>query len=212
MKIFMLAAALLCSAAVSFAQNLTDDQINQAIARGNSKKHHAIGLELTDQQTAFISAMACKTCAVSGYVISVYNPEQWIEMQSSMAKRAMAPYSIANVTPEMRQPLLRVLAWPSKAAYLNAAGMSASSSVSRVVLSDTARQTTIQPLDLQHGTVQSNSAFRSFEYTSASAVFQLSDVANLQHSDSKGEFFIVVVGGQNKFFKVKSKYLRVLFP
>jgi hypothetical protein len=47
----------------------------------------------------------------------------------------------------------------------------------------------------------------------ASAEFSLSDVARLRDSDPKGEFFIVVVGdNQNKFFKVKSRDFRILFP
>src|ERR1700687_447726 len=47
----------------------------------------------------------------------------------------------------------------------------------------------------------------------ASAEFSLSDVARLRDSDPKGEFFIVVVGdNQNKFFKVKSRDFKTLFP
>jgi hypothetical protein len=191
---------------------LTDDQVNQAISVGNSSRHQ-IGLILNDQQQVFFSAMACRTCAQTGYSILVYNPEQWIERNAAHARSEMQPFSLADVTDEMRAPLLHVIALPSRAAYLTGAGMSLSSSVHRVVLNDTARQTTIQPIDVRKATLQGNSAFRSVDYTMASVDFPLSTVAGLRARDAKGEFFIVVVGdNQNKFFKVKSKYLKTLFP
>ena len=203
--------AALALAVSAFAQPLTDDQVRMAIARGNGKPHQ-IGLTLNDKQTAFFSALACRTCGQSGYTITVYNPEQWVELCAAQAKKEMQPFSVADVTEQMRAPELHVVALPSRAEYLTGNGIAGSSSVHRVVLNDTARQTTVQPLDVRQDTLQSNSAFRSFEYTMASAEFSLSDVARLRDSDPKGEFFIVVVGdNQNKFFKVKSRVFKTLF-
>jgi hypothetical protein len=195
-----------------FAQRLTDDQVRQAIARGNGKRHQ-IGLTLNDKQTAFFSALRCQTCGQSGYTITIYNPEQWIELGAEQAKKEMQPFGLADVTDQMRAPALHVIALPSQAEHLTGSGIAGSSSVHRVVLSDTGRQITIQPLAVSLSTLQSNSALRSFEYTMASTEFSMSDVARLRDSDRKGEFFIVVVGdNQNKFFKVKSRDFRMLFP
>jgi hypothetical protein len=190
--------------------SLTDEQVNQAINRGKGKAH-MIGLSLVDQQEVFATLM-CKDCAQSGYSIYVYNPEQWIELQAARAKKLMMPFTLADVTDEMRQPLLHVTALPSTSDYLTGSAMSLSSSVQRIVLSDASRQTTIQPLELENGTVETNSAFRSAQYTTATASFNMSDVDCLRATDNKGEFFIVVVGtNKNKFFKVKSRFLPELF-
>ena len=212
MKTLIGILATLALAVSAFAQQLTDDQVRLAIARGNGKPHQ-IGLTLNDKQTAFFSVMACRTCGQSGYTITVYNPEQWVELSAAQAKKEMLPFSVADVTDQMRAPELHVVALPSQAEYLTGSGIAGSSSVHRVVLNDTARQTTIQPLEVRQNTLQSNSALRSFEYTMAAAEFSLSDVARLRDSDPKGEFFIVVVGdNQNKFFKVKSRVFKILFP
>jgi hypothetical protein len=212
MQRFLLVLTVIAATAPLFAQQLSDQQVQQAIASGNGK-HRQIGLTLIDQQTAFLSGMACATCGQSGYKIVVYNPAQWIEHSADQAKSEMQPFSITDVTAEMREPNLHVIALPSRAEYLTGAGISGSSSVHRIVLSDTARQTTIQPTDVKMATVQGNSALRSVDYTMASAYFPMSAVASLQANDSKGEFFIVVVGdNQNKFFKVKSRDMKTLFP
>ncbi len=209
-SIGILAAVTL--AVSGYAQQLTDDQVRQAIARGNGKRHQ-IGLTLNDKQTAFLSSLRCQTCGQSGYTITIYNPEQWIELGAQQAQKEMQPFGLADVTDQMRAPALHVIALPSQAEHLTGSGIAGSSSVHRVVLSDTGRQTTIQPLDVSLSTLQSNSALRSFEYTMASTEFSMSDVARLRDSDRKGEFFIVVVGdNQNKFFKVKSRDFRMLFP
>jgi hypothetical protein len=202
----------LALAVSAFAQQLTDEQVRLAIERGAGKPHQ-IGLTLNDKQTFFFSAIACRTCGQSGYTITVYNPEQWVELCAAQAKKEMEPFGVADVTDQMRAQDLHVVALPSRAEYLTGSGIAGSSSVHRVVLNDTARQTTIQPLEVRRNTLQANSALRSFEYTMASAEFSLSDVARLRDSDPKGEFFIVVVGdNQNKFFKVKSRDFRILFP
>jgi hypothetical protein len=194
------------------AESLTDEQVNQAIIRGK-RKPHTIGLTLVDQQEILVSGLLCDTCQQSGYRIYVYNPEQWIELQAQIAKRRMMPFTLADVTDEMRLPLLHVTALPSEADYLTGPAMALSSSVDRIVLTDTSRQVTIQPLDLENGTVEGNSALRSVDYSTGSANFQMSDVDSLRSADNKGEFFVVVVGtGKNKFFRVKSRDLPVIFP
>jgi hypothetical protein len=190
---------------------LTDAQVNQAIQEG-LRSRHSIGLRLNDVQTSMLTTVACHTCAQSGYTITVYTPEQWIELAARHAKREMLPFSVADVPYEMRRPMLHVVALPSTPEYLNGAGFSFASSVHRVVLSDTSRQITIQPLELSNGAVELNSALRSATFGTGAASFLMDDVGRLRAGDPKGEFFVVVVGdNQNKFFKVKAKYHKQLF-
>ena len=86
----------------------------------------------------------------------------------------MLPFGLESVTPEMRQRNLHVIAMPSTANHIDANGLSAASSVHRVVLVNTDRTETVQPLHVTTGTVQSNSAFRSVDYTKADAAFAMS--------------------------------------
>jgi hypothetical protein len=191
---------------------LNESEVAAAVEQGYRQKPRTIGLTLIDVQTALLSGMVCTTCGQSGYAVVIYTPSRWIEYQASEAKRQLRPFSVAYVTPEMRQPILRVVAMPSKADYITGRGLSLSSSVSRVVLTDKTKQTIIQPLTNEQGNVESNSAYRSVNYTSASASFWLSDVDTIRGEDDKGEFFVVVVGtNQNKYFKVKTRMFKALF-
>jgi hypothetical protein len=190
---------------------LSDAEIENAIELG-FRLRRPIGLRLNDVQTSLLSNMVCETCGQSGYTITIYNPEQWIELAAQHAKREMLPFTIGDVPSYMRLPSLHVIAMPSTPDYLTGAGLSMSSSPHRVVLSDTARRTIIQPLEVTTGGIETNSAFRSATFGTASASFRMSDVSTLQSADTRQEFFIVVVGDrQNKYFKVKSKHLNALF-
>lgn len=202
----------IATARVADSHVLNDSEVAAAIEKGSREQPHAIGLTLLDIQTALLSGMTCKTCGQSGYTVVIYTPVKWIEFQAALAKRQLRPFAFANVTPEMRDPILRVLALPSKADYITGQGLSLSSSVSRVVLTDKTKNTIIQPLTNEQGNVESNSAFRSVNYTSASASFSLTDVDTIRGEDDKGEFFVVVVGSnQNKYFKVKTRMFKSLF-
>src|ERR1700687_474289 len=128
-------AAVLALALSAFGQQLTDDQVTLAIARGNRKRHQ-IGLTLNDKQTFFFSRIVCETCGQSGYTITVYNPEQWVELCAAQAKKEMQPFSVADVTEEMRAQELHVVELTSQAEYLTGSGIVGFSSVQRVVLTD----------------------------------------------------------------------------
>ncbi len=191
---------------------LTDEQVTAAIERALHGKRHDIGLALNDIQTAFFSGLGNRTSGTSGFTIYMFTPTSWIEFQAVRARREMMPFGLNDVTSDMRMPYLHVLALPSTADYITGVGLSMASSVRRVVMSNTERTETIQPLDLSHGTVQSNSAFRSVDYVSAGAVFRMQDVQRLRGMDKNREFFIVVVGdNQNKFFKIKERFFKQLF-
>jgi hypothetical protein len=191
---------------------LNDSEVAAAVLKGSHESPARIGLTLVDMETLLLSGMFCKECGQSGYSIVVYTPLKWIEYQAAVAHRQLRPFSYAAVTPQMREPILRVMAYPSKADYITGTGLSMSSSVMRVVLTDGTKQNIIQPLTNENGTVESNSALRSFTYTSASASFNLEDVDQIRGTANNGEFFVAVVGtNQNKYFKVKTRMFKALF-
>ncbi len=166
---------------------VTDEQANAAIERAHGKRHE-IGLELNDKQTHLLSGLVCDTCSTSGYTIRIFMPESWIELQAARAFREMLPFTLANVTPEMRRPYLRVLALPSTADYLTGAGLSMASSVHRIVLTDSDKAETIQPLENSNSAVEDNSALRSVTYASAEASFALEDVDKLRNKTRMTSF------------------------
>jgi hypothetical protein len=191
--------------------SLSNSEINQAIQNA-SRSRGRVGLRLNDLQMSMVSNMACRTCGQSGYTVTIYTPQEWVELAARRAAQEMLPFGMADVSPEMRLPLMHVLALPSTPRYLNGAGFSMASSVHRVVLTDTSRQLTVQPFQSGNGAVETNSAFRSATFATGSASFRMSDVQRLRASDPKSEFFVVVVGDRkNKFFKVKAKDFKTLF-
>jgi hypothetical protein len=190
---------------------VSDTQIQQAISDGQRRHPGQIGLTLLDVQTAVLSGIACTSCKESGYAVRIFTPLKWIEFQAAEAQKELKPFAMADVTPEMRQPLLRVLAEPSKAAYINGTGLAGASSVHRVVLADKNKGNIVQPLTNERGAVEDNSALRSITYSNAFATFPLSAVDGIR-GDDNGEFFVVVVGDkQNKYFKVKTRMFKSLF-
>lgn len=211
--VVQMSLGMLLVGTLAFGQvTLTDEQVAGAISRAFTAKRHQIGLTLNDMQTNLLSGLVCRTCKATGYTIYVYTPESWVELQAVRARREMLPFGLESVTPEMRLPYIHVLASPSQPEYLNANGFTMASSVHRVVLSSTDRSDVVQPLSESHSAVELNSALRSFTQASAGAVFSLEDVQRLRSEDSKGEFFIVVVGDkQNKYFKVKTRFFNQLF-
>ena len=64
---------------------LTDEQVSRAIDKGLSKPH-SIGLTLVDMQMALLSGLLCDTCQQSGYTVTIYTPEGWIEQLAAMQR------------------------------------------------------------------------------------------------------------------------------
>jgi hypothetical protein len=192
-------------------QFLSNSEVTHAIAQSQGRQRQ-IGLVLRDVQTGFNSAMACKTCAVSGYSIHVYTPEQWVRQLAVNAYREMLPFSEKDVTQGMRRRMLHVVAMPSTPEYLTGSGFSLASGVHRIVLTDMSRQVIIQPVELGNGSVETNSALRSANFSTAHAAFLMSDVESIRASDTHQEFFITVTGArQNKWFRVKERFFKTLF-
>jgi hypothetical protein len=192
-----------CATAVYSQQAhvLTDQEVQAAIDRGYTTKYHGVGLGLHDDMHG------CGTCATDGYSVHLYTSAQWIEVQAFQAKRKLLPFTLADITPEMRQPVLIVDAWPDTPHVVTAQG----SSVERVVLADLSKQDVVEALSCEKKQVEMESAFRSTSYTRVIATFSMENLQKIRGSNGDGEFYVIVVGGYNKDFKVKSKMFNKLF-
>jgi hypothetical protein len=195
-----------CGAVVDAQQThlLTDAEVTAAIERGYATKHHPVGLELVE------GGGSCNTCPNSGYEIIIYTPAQWIEAKAMKAKRELTTYTIADVTPEMRQPLLHIVAWPDLPNTLG--GVPSASNVHKVVLADETKQILIQPLSNEPEAVKVATTFSDKSYNKDIVTFAMEDVSKVRGSSGDGEFYVVVAGDTHtKFFKVKSKMFSHLF-
>jgi hypothetical protein len=178
---------------------LTDQEVQAAIDRGYTTKYHPIGLSILH---------GCgSSCPTDGYSVDLYTAAQWIEAQAFQAKRKLHPFTLADVPPEMRQPIMVVDAWPDTPHVITVQG----SSVERVVLSDLSKQVLVEAISSEKKEVEMESAFRTTSYTRVIATFRMDDLKKVRGSNGNDEFYVVIVGGYNKELKVKEKMFSKLF-
>jgi hypothetical protein len=189
-------------------QSLTDDEIQAAILQGEHDPDPSqVGLRLNDTTMNLVSHAITPAYAVSGFTAIVYSPSRWIEYQAAVAKRQLRPFTIADVTSQMRVKALHVVALPSSPDRLNAANMSAASGVLRVVICDKNCSIVVQPLTEEQGSVELNSALRSMDYTKIASTFNMAEVDEVRHAAASDAFYIAVVGenGSRKLFEVRNR-------
>jgi hypothetical protein len=189
---------------------IPESQVEAAVLQGTRDPNpQGIGLYLNDVETAMFSGLADNgQTATSGFSIIIYSPFHWIEYQAAFAHHELRPFTVDDVTPEMRADVLHIVALPNTPDSLTGAGMSASSGVERIVVCDRSKTNTVQPLAEQSATTTVDSALRSKDYTKLASVFNRAEVERLRDLDKRREFFVVVIGdsGARKFFDIKAKY------
>ena len=185
---------------VAELEPLTEMEIREALLQGEHiGVPGTIGLLLDDQQRRFGSALS-QGQSVSGFSVRVYTAKQWLELLAANAKYEMRPFTVADLTPEMKQKRLYVIAHPSTPDLLNGKNMAVASNVQRIVLEEGASRAVVQPLDQETTAVRLNSALRSADFQGMSASFPQPDVTK--------PFHIVVIGdADKKEFEVKDKHL-----
>jgi hypothetical protein len=189
---------------------LPDEEINAAILQGiHDPNPNNIGLYLSDMQTALFSGIADNgASATSGFSVVIFSPKRWIEFLAAVAHQQMRPFSLNDITPEMRADVIHILALPDTPDRLNSVGIAASSGVVHVVICDRTRTITVQPLNEAPSAVTVDSALRSKDYAMLASDFNRAEVEQIREADKKREFFVVVIGnsGIRKFFDVKQRY------
>jgi hypothetical protein len=183
------------------AKVLTSGQVKSAILQGMHDRYPgSVGISLVDAETALLSGMVVNG-GVSGYRITVYTAETYIEHQAAEARELLEPFTEADVTPEMRQEVIFIFASPSVPGRLNAPGMAAASSAEHVVIADESKKIILQPVHEETSGVTVDSALRSKEFGAVGAMFTPEQIKRVQNKN--GEFFVAVTGGYRKFFRVK---------
>ncbi len=146
----------------------------------------------------------------SGMSVDVYTPQAWIVEQAFLAQEKMMPFTMKDVTPDMRRNVIRVVGHPSTPVNLTANGMGYASNVTHVVLRYTKKSAVIQP-ETETPTNQTiQSAVGSpIVMHGQVAEFSLADLAAARGPSGGGEFFVTLLGDNpiaaRKDFKVKSK-------
>jgi hypothetical protein len=68
------------------------------------------GLRFGYDGLSCVSGMQCKEGRRSGLSVVIYTPLKWIEYQAAVAHTQLRPFTYADVSPTMREPILRVMA------------------------------------------------------------------------------------------------------
>jgi hypothetical protein len=136
--------------------------------------------------------------------IRVYNAEQWIEAHAVYAKSELVPFSLADVTPEMREPNLWVVAMPSRNTQSGFVAQGHGyDTVHRVVLADASKTSVIQAS-------AQNSGIHDHIVPTAVTTFPMSDVEKVRNGPDREFFLAVVADNQNKYFKIKKRDFKAL--
>lgn len=185
---------------------MDDAQIQAAINRGNAKKHD-VGLTITDVDTSDFAGMGCHNCGEIYYSVTIYSPLQWIELQAASAKAANRKFTLEDVTPAMREPVLHVASKELRN-NLNLTADGVAAKITKVEIADQAKTATVAPLTtkISDQTGVKNTEFTGYVSTStASSLFSLDALAPIMSND-KTEFYVVLtVEGRTKFEKLKVK-------
>jgi len=195
------------------AQSLApgEGEIRAAIADGTRDKGKREGIILRDSAAGFAAALGSSGGAQSskGFWVEAYTPLTWIQQKASTAAKEYHPMTSADVTPELLEPVFRVVAHPDMPNTVNAKGMTGTSSVQHVVLRDESRKIVIQPIFKEPFDEEASNAMGGkAAFTGLTLKFPLEGLRELRGKDGNGEFFITIIGesGAEKNFKVKKKH------
>ena len=196
--------------------HMTPEEIDAAIAKGTQEKGQLQGIHLVDVGSQVMQgvmlgliAAGAKTngptqIPASGFAVWMLTPRDWIAQQASLAVSEGRNFTSRDVTPEMLNATLHILAFPSTppptGSYTSAArSLSLDvSPVSDVYLTDEPKVQHLEPLGRE--------TFNYHALTGQAVQFLLSDVSKIR--EQHAEFYVVITGnGANrKEFKVKAKH------
>lgn len=179
------------------------------------------GLVLRDTGRGIMNAMAHmggkpgqRVDTATGFWVEVYTLQSWVDLHKAWAAEEYREFVEADITDEMREPVLRIIVHPDLPNTFDAQAMA--SSVKHVVLRSTLKEAiAVQPLtkepfaEVRHGQRLQTAGGAVLEYSGVIVTFSLDALASLRSADkqAKGEFIITVVGeGSKKDFKVKTKH------
>jgi hypothetical protein len=190
--------------------SFTREELEGAIKLGISQKGRCTGLQLQDGGRAFMNALMKPSDQMgTGFSIVVYAPLEWIAQQASDAAKQYRPFTVDDVTDQLRLPVLRVVVHPDMPHNMTARGRATTSSVQHVVLRDDSKQIVAQPVAKEPFEEEASNALGAHAtYMGLRATFSIDDLAKVRGPNGDGEFFVTVVGDgtAEKNFKVKTKH------
>jgi hypothetical protein len=141
----------------------------------------------------------------TGFSVRVYTPKTWVEQLASNAAKEYRPFTVADITEEMLEPVLRVIVYPDKPTSVGFGSTNGTSSAEHVVLRDENKKTVVQPISKEPFSDRA-------DYQGVVAKFSLDSVREVRGPKGDKEFLIVVVGAatKEKEFKVKEKHFERL--
>lgn len=207
------AAATPVAPAAPSVLGLPESVITEAIAVGSRGRGREHGLRLLDSGQQFAAALTANSFSQGseGFSLRAYTPIAWLRQLAGDAAKEYRTLSIAELTPENTEPVLRVFVNPDTPNTVSARGMAGTSSVRHVVLRDEQRRIVIQPLSKEPFAVEAANAMGGrANFEGVVAKFAMDALREVRGSD--GEFFITVIGstGEEKNFKVKKKHFERL--
>lgn len=212
LKILVLSAIFVGLASAAIAQALTAEQVQAAITRGLKSKPSEIGLafKITDFNNAkaftrsafkrFRSRGLDDSHGLEEFGLAVYTPLAWIERYAATAASQLRPFSSADVTDEMKRPVLRIFVKPN---------------AHHIVLRDLDKRSALQSLGEKRPFFEPIHFRPRLEKDIVGSIklfeFSLEEVRKLQVSGD-GSFYIRVeiTPGQFEEFEVKKKHLEKL--
>lgn len=204
MKVVLLLCVVLLSWVMdTLAQKaqLTDEEITAVIAQGVKAKGEEQGLVLKDVASALFSKGV-------DLQARLYTPSTWIAQQASQAAKEYRPFTLKDVTEDMRAPVLRVTIMEEQPI----------NSFQHVVLRDQTKTQALQPTVkesfLEEVTASSWAGmFGASTYVQGiRAQFPLDGLRTLRGPQGDQEFFLTVIGVTQveTTFKIKKKHFAKL--
>lgn len=175
------------------AQQLSDAEVNAAIAAGQNKKFDHLIASCSahaDFATVFNGNMAGGVQPTGAYQVTIATPSGQIAYLAASAKRLYKKFGIADVTEDMRAPGLVVLAEPNAPSRDNKTTTIASPLEALVLKSKIKPDAVAQPTGLMTEPVEwTNLVGGKVNGTRGTAHFELGDVKALP----TGDFDVVLV-------------------
>lgn len=212
----ILTLLIVCAVETVAAQKatLTQQEIEKAVADGLRAKGGEQGLYLRDTLATMLVALesddAKSKGTETGFSLSIYTPLTWIRQQASDAAKEYRSIAVSDVTPEILEPVLRVIVYPSRPTANTEQAARWASSVQHVVLRDVTRKTVIQPIYKEPFTQGASS---KEVYQGIQAKFPLDGLREVRGAGGDGEFFVTVIGtakNSEKDFKVRKRHFERL--
>jgi hypothetical protein len=173
---------------------LTNQQQAEAVRQGLAMKGAIAGVGLSEASSSAASAPSGSTSPPSTLSVRLYTPRTWIEQQASDAAKQGRPFTARDITADMLEPVLRVVAHATEAAPLSGRGAPGGSAAEHVVLRDDSRRLVVQPLSKAPWPDSPASAASVRAAQGLVATFPLADVRELSGPNNDRELLIVVVG------------------